>query len=405
MTTIFDPSLSNTPRERKVSTPGTAPFAKDLLEKGQALTSAPMPAYTGKLTTGPSDLQHKAWQGIANLTVPTNITAAGNEMGNIADQFKGKTYTPGQITGSDFDTAAAQKYMNPYIEAALNPQLEALRKAAKLAENDQLGKLAVSGALGGTKEAQLQALNRENLFKQQQGILGTGYASAYDKAASQFNTDQSRNIDVQKENEKNAQFAAKYGMDALDAALKAQQARAQVGGQEAQYGLANLQALATAGGTKQGLEQAAANADYNEYLRQLKYPQEMLKLQRDLISGAGLGSEESTYGQKASTMDSITGAFKAGVSINDMVKQLTGSGIPFDKAFNYVKSAFGSAKDSFTPEQIRNAESDLSRIESGYGGNPVSNDQMMEDLRKGFGISDVYVPGVDYVSGYDPSVD
>lgn len=345
MTTIFDPSLSNTPRERKVSTLGTAPFAKDLLEKGQALTSAPMPAYTGKLTTGPSNLQNQAWQGIANLTVPTNITAAGNEMGNIADQFKGKTYTPGQITGSDFDTAAAQKYMNPYIEAALNPQLEALRKAAKLAENEQLGKLAVSGALGGTKEAQLQALNRENLFKQQQGILGTGYASAYDKAMSQFNTDQLRNIDVQKANEANAQFAAKYGMDALDAALKAQQARAQAGGQEAQYGLANLQALSTAGATKQGLEQAALNADYNEYLRQLKYPQEMLKLQKDLISGTGLGSEETIYGQKPSTMDQIVGGAKGA---SKLIEELGGSknimeglkkmGVPVDDAIRYLKN-------------------------------------------------------------------
>jgi hypothetical protein len=304
-----------------------------------------MPAYTGQLTAGPSDLQKQAWKGISTLTVPTNITAAGNEAGSIGDQLRGTTYKPGTITGSDFDTAAAQKYMNPYIEAALNPQLEALRKAAKIAENDQLGKLAVAGALGGTKEAQLQALNRENLFKQQQGILGTGYASAYDKAASQFNTDQTRNIDVQKANEANAQFAAKFGVDALNDALKAQESRARIGADEAKYGLANLEALSKAGATKQELEQAAVNADYNEYLRQLKYPQEMLKLQKDLIQGTDLGKTTEEYGTKPSTMDQIKGGFKSAAGIIDALggsENIMGSlkklGVPVDDAVRYLKN-------------------------------------------------------------------
>lgn len=391
MTTIFDPSLSNTPRERKVSTPGTAPFAKDLLEKGQALTSAPMPAYTGQLTTGPSDLQTKAWQGIANLTVPTNITAAGNEMGNIADQFKGKTYTPGQITGSDFDTMAAQKYMNPYIEAALNPQLEALRKAAKLAENEQLGKLAVSGALGGTKEAQLQALNRENLMRQQQGIVGSGYASAYDKAMAQFNADQQRNLAVQQQNEANAQFAAKYGMEALGEALKAQQARAQTGGQEAQYGLANLQALSAAGATKQGLEQAALNADYNEYLRQLKYPQEMLTLQKNLLSNASLGETKTGYGEKPSIASQIKGGL---LGTDEILKTLTGSGIPFKSALDYLKNTFGV--DS---QQVKDAE----QLAEKYQNETPREDFNIPEYSSpidGLSMADLYAPGVNYTGDF-----
>jgi hypothetical protein len=338
MTTVFDPSLSNTPSGKAVTTPGTAPYTEDLLKRGQALTSAPMPAYTGQLTTGPSNLQNQAWQGLANLTVPTNITAAGNEMGNISDQFKGMSYKPGTITGSDFTTEAAQRYMNPYIEAALNPQLESMRRQAKIQEQEQMGKLAQAGAYGGSRQAVLQALNNENLMRQQQGIVGSGYASAYDKAAAQFNADQQRNLAVQQQNEANAQFAAKYGMDALGEALKAQQARAQTGGQEAQYGLANLQALSAAGATKQGLEQAGLNADYNEYLRQLKYPQEMLTLQKNLLSGANLGETKTEYGQKPSLASQIKGGL---LGTDEILKTLTGSGIPFKSALDYLKNTFG----------------------------------------------------------------
>jgi len=348
MTTIFDPSLSNTANKKTVVTPGGADFTTDLLQKGQALTSAPMPAYTGQLTTGPSDLQTKAFQGIANLTVPTNITAAGNEAGNIADLLKGTTYKQGTITGSDFDTGAAQRYMNPYIEAALNPQLEALRKAAKIAENEQIGKAAVAGAMGGTREAQLRALNRENLFKQQQGIVGSGYASAYDKAREQFNADQARNIDVQKANEANAQYAAKFGVDALNDALKAQESRARIGSEEAKYGLANLEALSKAGATKQELEQAALNADYNEYLRQLKYPQEMLTLQKKLLEGADLGKTTTEYGQKPSIASQIKDGL---LGTDEILKTLTGKGLPVNAAISYMKKLLGV--DS---EQVKEAE-------------------------------------------------
>jgi hypothetical protein len=398
MTTIFDPSLSNTPNKKTVSTPGSAEFATDLLKRGQALTSAQMPAYTGKLTTGPSDLQEQAWKGISTLTVPTNITAAGTEAGSIGDQLRGTTYKPGTITGSDFDSAAAQKYMNPYIEAALNPQLEALRKAAKIAENDQLGKLAVSGALGGTKEAQLQALNRENLFKQQQGILGTGYANAYDKAAQQFNTDQTRNIDVQKENEKYAQFAAKFGVDALNDALKAQESRARIGADEAKYGLANLEALSKAGATKQELEQAAVNADYNEYLRQLKYPQEMLKLQKDLIQGTDLGKTTTEYGQKPSTMDQIKGGVKSAAGIIDamggsdnIMQGLKKMGVPVDDAVRYLKNLI--------PGGNQISDSQIKDYYDQWKGGESTEDFLSRFTRDNV-EPDTYIPGVDYTGDY-----
>ena len=277
--------------------------------------------------------------------------------------------------------------MNPYIEAALNPQLESMRRQAKIQEQEQMGKLAQAGAYGGSRQAVLQALNNENLMRQQQGIVGSGYASAYDKAMAQFNADQQRNLAVQQQNEANAQFAAKYGMDALGEALKAQQARAQTGGQEAQYGLANLQALSAAGATKQGLEQAALNADYNEYLRQLKYPQEMLTLQKNLLTGANLGETKTEYGQKPSLASQIKGGL---LGTDEILKTLTGSGIPFKSALDYLKNTFGV--DS---QQVKDAEGLAEKYQNET---PREDWNIPENsnLRDGLGIADIYDPDVVY---------
>jgi hypothetical protein len=161
--------------------------------------------------------------------------------------------------------------------------------------------------------------------------------------------------------------------------------------------LANLQALATAGGTKQGLEQAALNADYNEYLRQLKYPQEMLKLQRDLISGSGLGSEETTYGQKLSTMDQIIGGAKGA---NKLIEELGGSknimeglkkmGVPVDDAVRYLKNLMPGAN------QI--GDSQIKDYYEKWGTPESTKDYLSEFTDKNVEI-DPYLKGV-FDSGY-----
>ena len=49
-----------------------APYITNYLGKAQSLAETPYEAYKGPLTAGTSDLQNKAFQGIANLTFPSN---------------------------------------------------------------------------------------------------------------------------------------------------------------------------------------------------------------------------------------------------------------------------------------------------------------------------------------------
>ena len=88
------------------------PYVTDMLGKGQALSNQGYQAYTGPLTAGESNLQTKAFSGLANLAVPTEQMGA---------------FTPGT-----FDATQAQKYMNPYLQGALDPQIAEARRQAEI---------------------------------------------------------------------------------------------------------------------------------------------------------------------------------------------------------------------------------------------------------------------------------
>jgi hypothetical protein len=240
MPNILQPSLSNTPTYKQTTeTTGVAPYATDLLQRGQAFTTAETPVYTGQLTTGPSQYQNQSWQGLANLALPEN---------------------------SKFGTQQAQQYMNPYIQQALDPQLEYMRRQAAINQQGDMAKLAQVGAFGGSRQAILQGANQEALLRQQATTTGAGYEKAYNAAMAQFNSDQ--------------------------------------GNQRS-----NLSALSAAGSTQQEQEQAALDAQYKDWLRQTEYPGKQLETMKGLTTAmAGvMPKTETIYGQKKSALEETAG--------------------------------------------------------------------------------------------------
>jgi len=306
MPNVLQPSLSNTPTSKQEDTiTGIAPYVEDLLKRGQAFSTAKTPVYKGQLTSGPAKYESEAWKGLANLALPEN---------------------------SKFNTAAAQQYMNPYIEASLNPQLELQRRQAIINLEPEMTRLTKAGGFGGSRQAVLQGLAQENLLRQQAATTGAEYEKAYNAAVAQFNADQ--------------------------------------GNQRS-----NLTALSTAGGTQHEREQAALDAQYNEWLRQTKYPKEQLEEQKGLISALAptLPKTQVLYGQKQSALQQLT-AGTAGLtkfakdlgyaSITDLAK---GMGVPIEK----LASVFGITG------MVNEAEkkiSDPTYGKVGESGKPVETD-------------------------------
>ena len=234
------------------------PYVTGMLGQGQALANMPYQTYQGPLTAGPSSLQQNLFQGLGSINMPSNYgqswssmgapaapnTATPNETSLVSQAGAGNTSGFGQtpnVTGGANNSIASQ-YMNPYLQASLQPQLDALTYQSQQDQQKLLGNLTSQGAFGGSRQAVAQGVGEGNLLAQQAGLIGSGYNTAYNNAQNQFNTEQGQN-----------------------------------------QNLANT--LASIGGQQQALNQAGVTADYNEFLNQRNYPEQQVQFLQSLLSG------------------------------------------------------------------------------------------------------------------------
>jgi hypothetical protein len=194
------------------------PYVTDMLAKGQALSEMPFEQYSGPLTAGASNLQNKVFTGLQEANFPGNL---GQSFSSATAPTIGADGQPGGPQG------IAASYMNPYLSAVLNPQLEEMRRQAKINQLQGLGAFTKSGAFGGGRQAIMESETARNLAQEQNKAIAQGYSSAYDKAMGQFNTEQQQAktlVDLMSQ-----QGAAQRGITAEDiAANKAQFEEARV---------------------------------------------------------------------------------------------------------------------------------------------------------------------------------
>lgn len=229
--------------------PWAGPYVSNLLGRAEALGNAPYQAYQGPLTAGPSDLQQQAFAGIGSLA------QAG--------------YTPQTYTGGTFGAEQAQQYMNPYIQAALDPQLAEMRRQSDISRVADAGRLTQAGAFGGSRQAIMESEGRRNLLDKQTQAIGTGYQTAYDKAMQQYNADQERRLGAEKASEASRQYSADYG-------------------------LRSLGEMARLGGIQRDITAEGIAADKAEFEKQRDYPAAMIKFQRDLITGLPIETRDTS---------------------------------------------------------------------------------------------------------------
>ena len=216
------------------------PAVSDMLAKGYAASNAPYQQYQGPLTAGASDLQQQAFAGASDIA--------------------GAGYTPSTFSGGTFDTNAANQYMNPYLSASLDPQLKELQRQSQINNMTNAGKLTQAGAYGGSRQAILEGEENRNLLDKSQGLISSGYNTAYNNAANQFNADQNRNLTAQQDTENSRQFGANNAITA-------------------NQNLANL------GTTQRGIESEGIAADQAAFNAQRDNPLKMAQYQKDLLTG------------------------------------------------------------------------------------------------------------------------
>jgi hypothetical protein len=240
-----DPTLGKQTGSESSLSNWVGPYVTDMLGKGEALANMDYQAYTGPLTAGESAAQQAAFSGIAGLTIPTD------QMG---------TFTP-----STFTAETAQQYMNPYLQAALQPQIDEARRQAQITRLGDAGRLTRAGAFGGSRQAIMESELNRNMLQNLAGITGEGYRTAYDKAVDRFDKEQAR--------QQEAQTLAN------------------------QYGLAALTKQADLGAQQRDIESEGIAADYAQFKEERDFPYKQVQYQQSLLQGLPLAAQSYTYQQ------------------------------------------------------------------------------------------------------------
>jgi hypothetical protein len=232
--------------------PWAGDYVTNMLGQTQALTSAPQQTYGGPLTAGASDLQQQGFAGISEV-------AKGG-------------FDPTTFSSGTFDASAANKYMNPYLSASLQPQIDEARRQSQITQQGNAAKMTQAGAFGGSRGAIMDAETQRSLGANLANITGTGYNTAYDKAMAQFNAEQNRGLDTQRETEKSRQYSADFGLKSLDDLMKA-------------------------GATQRGIEGEGIAADKKQFEEQQARPYTNLKFQREMLEGLPIGASTTAVNQ------------------------------------------------------------------------------------------------------------
>lgn len=250
--------------------PWVGDYVTNALGQGAALASAPYQAYQGPLTAGASSLQQQAFAGA----------------GDIASQG----YMPGQFMGS-FGAEQATQYMNPYLQASLDPQLKELQRQADIARLDDAARLTKAGAFGGSRQAIMESEGRRNLLDKQADVLGQGYKTAFDTGASRFASDQAAQ-------ERSRQFSADFGLQSVK-------------------GLADL------GAVQRGITSEGLAADRAQFEAERDFAYKMPQYQLGLLSGLPIGSQTASVAQPSG----IAGLQSNVAGLASLYQTLSGLGV------------------------------------------------------------------------------
>lgn len=319
------------------------PYVEDMLGRTAALTDInqnPYESYGGQRVAGFTPLQTQAMANVGNMQIAPQLGQATGYAGQAGQGMLGTTSAAmgygqqgagygQQATGAGqsyqnmaTDPSQIQKYMNPYIEQALNPQLQLLNQQQALQGQGIAAKASGQGAFGGNRASLAQGLNAQNYALAGQQAIGQGYSDAF-KAAQQA---QQFGADIGLRGLQTGIQGANTGLQGINAAQAgysgANQAAATLGqlGQT-QYGqqMGINQAQMQAGAMQQGLQQQGLDNAYQDFLKQKNYPYQQLAFQSDQLRGLPLSqSAQTMYTAPPSYASQIGGLGMTGLGIYGM---------------------------------------------------------------------------------------
>ena len=257
---------------------------------------------------GFSPLQSASFTGAAGLTTPSTY---GTAMGMTGATALDTARLAGQAAGAGMDynrmatsPTAMSAFMNPYVSAALAPQLAEINRQGQIAATQAAGQATGAGAFGGTRSQLAQSEAARNAMMAQQQAIGQGYNQAYNQAQQAM------------------QYGAGLGLQGQQAGLQGLGQVGQLAGQlgalggqqlQAQQGIIGLQNQM--GAQQQQQQQNIINQAIQNYATAQQYPMMQLGTMMDLVRGTPTQiTGTQTYQAPPSPISQLAGLGTAGIA-------------------------------------------------------------------------------------------
>lgn len=264
---------------------------------------------------GFSPMQQMSFTNAARLGLPgqyntgTGYAALGGiGAANVAQQAAGAGQQYNMMATNPY---AQQAFMSPYIQTALQPQLQEMNRQYDITGMQNQARAVGQGAFGGNRAALQQAENQRNKNIAMNQAIGSGYQDAF-KAAQQAQ-----------------QFGANLGLQGLGTALQgtgqltgagtalSNIGTAQLGAQQNIIGLQNQM-----GSQQQTQEQNKINQAMQNYAMQQQYPQQQLSFMSALTRGLPMQTATTqSYQAAPSTISQLSGLGLTGAAAYGLMKK------------------------------------------------------------------------------------
>ncbi len=305
-------SKPSTPSSQTVNQTNLPDYVEDefkrLLKRTESESLQPYNPYTGQRlsnvsadTTAAQNMVRAMGSGIQGLP-----QAQTGTQGALARAQQGQNFQ-----SQDFDSAAAQQYMSPYMQNVVNVQKQQAIQDFQRQNAGRAAQAINAGAFGGSRSAVQQALAGQELTRQLSDIQATGQQQAYESAQGQFGADRAARMD-----------AEKLGLGAAEMA-GAQSAQLAKLGQMARDGdVQASQMLESIGKAQEARQQAGLDIAYEDFVRQRDYPREQLQFYSSILRGVPVQpSTETTKFQSYNPVQQLLGT---GISALGLYKGLMG---------------------------------------------------------------------------------
>ena len=274
-------------------------------DKGQITGFQPYKPFEGETVAGFTPTQSRAMQGIGGYQLPGQTGAATQMTGyaGLGSMGAGQQYAQ-QAT----NPYAMQSYMSPYIQNALEPQMqEAARRSAIQGQQNQ-AQAVQQGAFGGSRSAIIEAERQRNLGQQQADIYGKGMQSAFEQARQA------------------QQFGADIGLRGYGQGLQAAGQLGALGQQQYGQEMGLLGQQMEVGGKQQQYEQARLNQIVQDYATQQQYPFIQLGTLSNMLRGLPMqASTTQMYQAQPPLMQQAVGLAGAGANLYQAMKAVGGT--------------------------------------------------------------------------------